>query len=158
MANVTAAQVHAALWARVSSMPGYATKSKRWTDYTSAKQGRPALFMQQINMSAINNPQGLPARYQLTFEVFINLDKKKNPNLIGDEMILAEQDKLIQALAPDATNAPGDECCHLGLGKGWVMHAWLSETEFYATEQETDDMVSAVFTIEVLCATRLALP
>lgn len=158
MANVTLSQVHAALWNRVSSMEGYATKSLKWTDYVSAKQGRPALFMTQTSMTAINNPVGLPSRYQLLFEVWICLDKKKFPEEVGDEMVLIEQDKLIQALAPEKTNAPGDECCHLDLGKGWVMHAWLTQTEFYAAMQEVDDMVSAVFTIEVLCATRLATP
>lgn len=156
MANITARDVHDGLWARVSAMPGFATKSLKWTDYTSAKQGRPALFMRLVSTQAINDPAGLPARYVMAFEVFVSLDKKKDPDAVGDFLLLEVQDKLVAALAPDATNAPGDACCHLDLGKGWVMHAWVTSAEYFTAIQDADDQVSAIFGVSVLCAPRLA--
>lgn len=157
MANQNLKSVYDGLWSRVSSMPGFQTKTLKWTDYYSAKNGRPAVFMRQTNMQAINDPGGLPVRQQITFEIFIALDKKKDPGAVADFLLLEAQDKLIAALGPDATNKPGDECCHLDLGKGWVMHAWLTGSEFYTAIQDSDDMLSALFTVNVLCAARLAL-
>jgi hypothetical protein len=145
----TLAQVYDALWDRISAMPDFKTKSRIWEDYTSAKNGHPAVYMRLVNEQVINDPVGLPARYQLSFEIFIKINTKSDPKTPGDRLLILQREKLIKALAPD----PGSNLCHLGLGKGWVMHAWVSSAEYFTALQNDDENIMGIFGVQVLCAT-----
>jgi hypothetical protein len=115
---MTRETIYAALWAKISSLSGFNTRSRRlkhWVDCEDAEL--PALFMAQAGEMATQK-RGLPAKWSFIVNLHIYVSSGADPNSSPAPVLNALLDALEAALAPDKLGF-----CTLG---GLVVNAWIS--------------------------------
>lgn len=135
-------QIYSALFARLRSIPGFVTTSRRlrhWDDVAAVDQ--PALFQTQKPEQPEQQP-GMPTKWTLAADVYIyvNTGGDESPSSIINPLI----DAVEAALAPD----PITNRCTLG---GLVAHAWI-DGEVQNDEGVLGDQAVAIIPIRILAS------
>ncbi len=134
--------IHAALFARLSAVPGFVTASRRlkhWSDTPSGEQ--PALF-QAHRTESVQPRHGLPSLVTLDFDLYLYAkaaDKSASPSSILNPLL----DAVTAALAPDN---PIDTAQTLG---GTVAHCWI-EGAIETDEGTLGDQAVAIVPVRIL--------
>jgi len=109
--------IYAALFAKVSALPGLVTTSRRlrhWDDVSDVEQ--PALF--QVQKREVQVPRkGLPAKVTLECELYLYANSGNDLTATAATQINALMDAIEQALKPDVNGVQT-------LG-GTVSHCWI---------------------------------
>lgn len=134
--------IQAALFQRLSAIPGFATSSRRlkhWADVAPAEQ--PALFQVQKGETWTRR-QGLPPARRLSVELFVYVTTAADPTVAPSQVMNPLLDAIEAALAPD----PASLVQTLG---GLVDHAWIAG-RIESDEGLLGDQAVAIVPIEIL--------
>lgn len=140
--NAPREAIQAALFQRLSAIPGFATSSRRlkhWTDVAPAEQ--PALFQVQKGETWIRR-QGLPPARRLSVELFVYVSTAADPAVAPSQVMNPLIDAIEAALAPD----PASLVQTLG---GLVDHAWIAG-KIESDEGLLGDQAVAIVPIDIL--------
>lgn len=135
--------IYAALFQRLSAVPGLVTTSRRlrhWTDVAAPEQ--PALFQVQKEESVEQRP-GLPPKRRLSVELYLYANSGADPAVAPAQLLNPLVDAVEAALAPDTPVAAGQT-----LG-GLVAHAWI-EGRIETDEGALGDQAVAIVPVSIL--------
>lgn len=135
--------IYAALFARVSTLPGLVTASRRlkhWHDTPPALQ--PALFMVQ-KRERPEQQSGLPTKWAFTVELYLYVHGGADPNAVPAQALNALLDALEEVLAPD----PASGVQTLG---GLVTHVWIDPAGIETDEGVLGDQAIAIVPVQIV--------
>ena len=135
--------IYAALFARLTAIPGVATASRRlrhWADVPPAEQ--PALYQVQKG-ETVTERRGLPPRRVLAVELFLYAHSGGDPAVAPAQILNPLIDAIEAVLAPDD---PASGVQTLG---GRVAHAWI-EGRIETDEGVLGDQAVAIVPVSLL--------
>jgi hypothetical protein len=140
--NVARETIYAALFARLSAIPGIVTASRRlkhWDDTPPALQ--PALFLVQRHEHP-HQARGLPAAWTLAVDLYLYAHAGGDPNAAPSQTVNALIDAIEAALDPD----PATGVQSLG---GLVSHCWIDASGIETDEGALGEQAVAVIPIAI---------
>lgn len=146
--NPTVQDIYNAFVSRAFLAPSFVKKSETYDTFQNEGGQRPAMYVRILSNQAQNSIDGLPNLYNLTLEVHIRADRSAYPNKTGPQVLMPLEREVVGQFKA----SPIDGFNTLGFPRGWVMHAFMSSTEYFYDLIGEDNIAEAIITFQVLAA------
>lgn len=146
--NPTIQDVYDAFVTQAFLAPSFNLKSETYGPYQNEGGQRPAMYVRILSNQAQNSIDGLPNLYNLTMEVHIRADRSAYPNKTGPQILMPLEREVVGQFKP----SPLTGFNTLGFSRGWVMHVFMSSTEYFYDLIGDDNIGEAIVTFQVLAA------
>lgn len=148
MSNPTIQDIYDAFVATAFQAPSFVKKSETYEPYQNEGGQRPAMYVRILSNQAQNSPDGLPNLYNMSLEVHIRADRSAYPNKTGPQVLMPLEREVVGQFKP----SPLTGFNTLGFSRGWVMHVFMSSTEYFYDLINDDNIAEAVITFQVMAA------
>lgn len=148
MSNPTIQDIYDAFVSTAFQAPSFVKKSETYEPYQNEGGQRPAMYVRILSNQAQNSPDGLPNLYNMSLEVHIRADRSAYPNKTGPQVLMPLEREVVGQFKP----SPLTGFNTLGFSRGWVMHVFMSSTEYFYDLINDDNIAEAVITFQVMAA------